>query len=120
MANYRTPQQFIRTLKIVSNLRGYTYKARIDKRTGRLIDLRAGCRWWRSFAVAQQHYRGLGHDGLFQIAKWSDEEMASQLQRGNYETHARAFGARLEARKILQRLEDEIGAIKKRLKKKKR
>lgn len=91
-------------------IRNYTYTAHVSKATGRLLKITAGCRTWKSFELARDHYRGFGLG-----CGWSDQAI------NDYSTSPwKRFAHRLEARRILDRLDFEVGANQRRLREQKR
>ncbi len=87
------------TIERHSNLRAWTYTVHISEVDGRVLRVTAGCRTWKSFDIAQDHYRG---DGPYIPRKWADEYITSRSDTMKFELRA----YRWEARMILQRLQE--------------
>jgi hypothetical protein len=72
----------LKKIAVQSNLRPYRYIAFCNRATGKLHHIIAGCRTWKTFEEARNHYHGKASDGRLnelicwrnQYAhKWSDE-----------------------------------------------
>jgi hypothetical protein len=79
-------------ISIATVIRDYTYTAYLSRETGKLLRITAGCRTWRTFAEAEQHYGSEEKD-------WSDDQLEGRPYR---------WAARLEARRILDRLQTRV------------
>lgn len=84
-----------KTVSIESNIRDWVYTAYIGK-TGRLLSIRAGCRTWKDFTAARHHYYPDDPH-----ARWG-----SLWLKNN--TDFRAYAWHLEARAILQKLQNRV------------
>jgi hypothetical protein len=91
-----------------SNIRGFTYTAFIKKKTGRLMRITTGCRNWKSFEEARNHYRGHTPNR----PEWSDayilRHLSSILDLGASIRGLTRYSEREEARAILRRLNAEV------------
>lgn len=85
--------------ELYAAVRRYTYMAYVSKATGKLIHIVAGCRDWKSFHEAFEHYRG--HSRY--TDKWSDANVRLHDQQG----YGMA-GTRADAVETLQRLERAV------------
>jgi hypothetical protein len=100
----RTARKDERVFAVKCLIRAYTYRAFVTKKGGKLRCITAGCRYWQSFSKAFAHYRGETGDGL----KWHDTSIgavSNALLGDGFSQAARTFAERLEARKILTKLE---------------
>lgn len=96
-----------------ANLRPYTYTAHLSAATGKLLRITAGCRTWKTFEQAENHYRGIGKEypnGTFQ---WKDSTIDNRLHSaaGSTEDLKRAaviYSCRCEARGILSNLKERV------------
>lgn len=68
-----------KVIAIESHRRDYTYRAFVDRRTGKLIRVTAGCRRWNDFKQAQDHYKGDIMEGQTYGNKWSPSLIDDQL-----------------------------------------
>lgn len=108
-------------LSIKSILRGYTYTAKLTARTGKLMSVTAGCRYWSDWHRAEAFYAAQetpwhvwrpkeweGPDSTCRIlvTRWTDRWLS--LRTGDdREAYAKLYAARLEAQMILQKLRSE-------------
>lgn len=49
--------------------RRYRVRAYVDRKTGKVLVIKAGCRTWRTFAEAMAHYVG---GGAYQCTYWKE------------------------------------------------
>lgn len=107
-----------------SNLRHYTYTARICKMTGRLLGVRAGCRRWKNFRDALDHY-GV-HEQAWRRSpvaceKWrNDHGRAILNQAEGWKPYAVWFAERREARELLKKLRRDVQIIQRRIRRRAR
>ena len=105
------------TFRINSNLRHYTYTVKVTKNTGRVVHLRAGCRYWQSFYAARRWYAPETSPGFLCSAKrWSDV----WIQRQTPEQHEGLRADRREANAIIDKLEERVTAYQRKRKQEKR
>lgn len=95
------PRRF-KTFNIKCNIRHYTYSARVDTKTLKLFNIKAGCRTWPTFEHAKAHY-----DGALGRNSWTDRVI---LQPDALHTYVIQHGiaSRMEARSILSALENKV------------
>jgi hypothetical protein len=106
------------SLTVQCVIRNWVYEAVVNKSTGRLHCIQAGCRTWSSFEAARNHYDSEDKitmrrervavtfaTEIRDHAKWSDAWIVSLRDRHHpLDTHMRRWAERLEARKVLDRL----------------
>ena len=95
------------TFRINSNLRHYTYKVKVTTNTGRVVHLRAGCRYWQSFYAARRWYSAETSDTMGFLSgpkRWSDEWIARQTK----DQQEKLRGDRREANAIIDKLEERV------------
>ena len=61
-------------ITVTDACRNYDYTAHVDRKTRRLKNITAGCRTWRTFKDAFQHYWGRGK---YRPMKWTRQYMVS-------------------------------------------
>lgn len=81
-----------------ANIRDYRYTVTVNKKTGAVIKIEAGCRTWQSFREATDHYRAEGH------LRWSD----AWIKRNCPYSADRTRAERIEAQEIIFRLNCDV------------
>lgn len=92
-------------VKRAMNIRSYTGRAFISKKTGALLRVTMGCRCWKNFRIAFQHYASIETWGRRYwtnpttnfdcYAEWKESQRLLQ----NLESAARAASFRFRSRK---------------------
>jgi hypothetical protein len=67
-----------KVLRRYADVRGYTYVVWLKRKSGRVVEITAGCRTWDSFKEALAHYDPTDPD-----AKWSDNWINVSPDRRN-------------------------------------
>lgn len=96
----------VKIIKIACLIRTYVYTATISNKTGKLLGIRAGCRRWKTFDEARNHYSGNGR-----IPSWSDRNVAEYPSK---------YAQRAEARAILDRLNNAVIVANAKIRRRKR
>lgn len=89
-------------LSVDCHIRRYTYRAFLNRKTGRLLRIEAGCRTWHSFTEAKNHYNGLGLNPEFASSNIADV-LKIRLWDG-----VMIYAQRWEAREVLRKLERKV------------
>ena len=104
-----------RAIAVCASRRDYVYRAFVDRRTGKLIRVTAGCRNWTDFEHAMLHYSGDTTQGR----KWSDSLIDEKLAEhyghgiGNFYSMFtsdlfKTYLDRAEARAVLRKLQQLV------------
>jgi len=117
----------VRYVSRESNLRRYVYTARVCKLTGRLLGIRAGCRRWKNFRDALDHY-GI-HEQAWRrnpvaCDKWQNQYGEARLRDGEGHvintSYPRWWAERQEARELLRKLRRDVQKIQRRIRRRAR
>jgi hypothetical protein len=119
MITKTTKGEFV-TFEIEPNIRSqFTFRAKVRRRSGKVVSITAGCRYWTTFGAARGHY---GSDSAqtfryyvgawysysrpmeYGFPRWSDAWLDSISQPNRLTQYA----VRAEARAVLRRLQDEV------------
>ena len=98
------------------NIRNYRYSAHVDKRTGRVLKITAGCRTWRTFAAAFAHYEH--GKGAFGASRWEWSVLNAMQAKGEWASYRMRYADRQEAIRLLHKLRADVIKVQLRIRRK--
>lgn len=109
---YAKKHPHLKRIQIKCTIRKYTYVAFLDKKTGQLKAVSAGCRKWANFRTAFAHYEaGRFSEGMRTISPLAAARLVNDLGQPYFNAVHR-----FESKRVLEKLKRKVEAYQAKVK----